>query len=406
MSEKAIERLEHRSKKVSDENLVNVATISANNDNELGAIIADAYKKVGVDGVVTIEESMTGVTYTEIVDGTKIKRGFHSPYMITDKEKKQAVLEKPFVLISDKKVQTIADIEPCVRYAIDRKRPILIIAEMETSVMNLLNVNKAKGILQVNVINPEGVGMNRFELLDDLAIMTGAILVSDETGYDFAAVDGSYLGQAIKSVSTESETVLTLDYETNGEFVKERAEMVRNIIKNNEDKANNWHYKDRLSRLAGGIASIYVGALTEVEMKEKKDRVEDAIYATRAALEEGIVAGGGVALYNVAMDMHSEYFKTKDKEKKEACAILAHALVQPIRFILENASMKYDDFVEKIDQVRLRSHGWDVKRKRFGNMFKLGIIDPLKVSKNAIRNAVSVSITILTTNCTVSNKRA
>jgi chaperonin GroEL len=406
LSSDVIEGIKKRSKEVTDENLKSVATISANNDAELGKIISDAYLKVGVDGAVTIEESMTKDTYTEIVEGTRIKRGFDSPYMITDKEKNQAILENPLVLVSDKKITVVEDIEPCLRVAMQAKRPILIISEMETAVMNLLNVNKARGTVSVNVITPEGVGLNRFELLEDLAIMTGAVLVSDETGNDFTAIDEDFLGEAKKAVSTDKETIISLKYEKTADAVKERAEMVRGILKKKEDVSNTWHYKDRLSRLSGGIAAIHVGALTEVEMKEKKDRVEDAIFATRAALEEGIVAGGGVALYNAAMDMQTRYFKEKDNEMKEACAILSAALTSPIKQILANASMSYDEFVEKIDNVRRRNYGYDVKKKRFGNMFTMGIIDPFKVTKNALQNAISVSITILTTNCVISNKRA
>jgi len=406
LSEDVVKSVSKRSKAVTKENLKDVATISANNDVDLGSIIADAYLRVGVDGAVTIEESMTKETYTEIIEGTRMKRGFHSPYMITDKEKNQAILKNAFVLISDKKITVIEDIESCLRVAMQSKRPIFIVSEMETAVMNLLNVNKSRGVLNVNVVNPEGVGMNRFELLEDLAIMTGAILVSDETGNDFSAVTEDFLGEAKKVVSTDKETIITLKNEKTADAVKQRAEMVRNILKKKEDKANTWHYKDRLSRLSGGIAAIHVGALTEIEMKEKKDRVEDAIFATRAALEEGIVAGGGVALYNAAMDIQSRYFKEKDKEVKEACLILASAFVAPIRQILENSSIDYDSFVEKIDSVRRRNYGYDVKKKRFGNMFAMGIIDPLKVTRNAIQNAISVSITILTTNCVISNKRA
>lgn len=407
LSKDVVEGLIKRSKEVTEANLKDVATISANNDPELGDIIADAYLKVGVDGVVTIEESMTKTTYIDVVEGTRIKRGFESPYMITDKEKNQAVLENPYVLISDKKIQTVEDIEPCLKAAMTSKRPILIVAEMETAVINLLNVNKARGTIMVNVVSPEGVGLNRFELLEDLALMTDAIIISDETGNDFSAVDESFLGEARKSVSTDKETILTLKKsEKIANAIGERAEMVKSVLKEKKDTVNDWHYKDRLSRLSGGIAAIHIGALTEVEMKEKKDRVEDAIFATRAALEEGIVAGGGVALYNAAMDVQSRYFKEKDKEMKEACLILAKALVAPIQQILSNASMEYDEFVEKIDSVRRRNYGYDVKKKRFGNMFSLGIIDPLKVTRNAVQNAISVSITILTTNCVISNKRA
>ena len=406
LSNDVIAGVKKRSRAVTDQNLKSVATISANNDSELGEIIADAYLKVGADGVVTIEESMTKETYTEVVEGTRIKRGFHSPYMITDIEKKQAVLEDPFILISDKKINTWEDIEPCCQFAMKNKKSILIVSEIEDTVMQLLNVNKTRGVIKVNVVNPEGVGLNRFELLEDLAIMTGAIVVSDETGNDFSSVDQSFLGVAKKAISTDKETIITLNSEKTADAVKERAEMVRNMIKKKEDTSNDWHYKDRLSRLSGGIAAIHVGALTEVEMKEQKDRVEDAIFATRAALEEGIVAGGGIALYNAAMDIQTRYFKEKEDEMKYACAILSAALISPVKQILANASISYDSFLEKMDNVRRRNYGYDVKGKRFGNMFSMGIIDPFKVTKNALQNAISVSMTILTTNCVISNKRA
>lgn len=309
-------------------------------------------------------------------------------------------------MISDKKINTWEDIEPCCQFAMKNKKSILIVSEIEDTVMQLLNVNKTRGVIKVNVVNPEGVGLNRFELLEDLAIMTGAIVVSDETGNDFSSVDQSFLGVAKKAISTDKETIITLNSEKTADAVKERAEMVRNMIKKKEDTSNDWHYKDRLSRLSGGIAAIHVGALTEVEMKEKKDRVEDAIFATRAALEEGIVAGGGIALYNAAMDIQTRYFKEKEDEMKYACAILSAALISPVKQILANASISYDSFLEKMDNVRRRNYGYDVKGKRFGNMFSMGIIDPFKVTKNALQNAISVSMTILTTNCVISNKRA
>ena len=396
LSKAVIADLEKVAIPVTDDMLDNVAAISANNDPELGRIIANAYKEVGVDGAVTIEQSMSMETYTEIVEGTRIKRGFHSPYMVTDKEKNQAILEKPLVMVSDKTVTSIDDIEPVLMVAVRSKRPLLIVADVDIPVMNTLNVNKAKGVIQVNVVAPEGVGMNRFELLEDLAVMTGAVLISDETGNDFSAVDDSFLGEAKKSVSTDRETVITLDGEKTASAVKERADMVRQLIKKNEDKYNLWHHKDRLSRLAGGVAAIYVGALTEVEMKEKKDRVEDAIHATRAALSEGIVSGGGVALYNIADRV----------SKSEAGNILSEALRAPVRQILTNAGVDIPSFEEKVLRSRKKGYGLDVKRMKYGNMIDMGIIDPLKVTKNAVLNSVSVAVTILTTNCVVSNKRA
>ena len=402
-----VKTLEKRSKAVTQKNLIDVATISANNDSELGEIIADAYTRVGVDGAVTIEQSMGRETYTEIVNGTRMQRGYHSPYLITDQEKNLAVLEKPVVFISDKKINIIEDIEQVLQFSIQNKRPLFLVAEIETAVMNTLNVNKARGVIQINVVEPEGVGMNRYELLSDLALMTGSTVISDETGYDFSAITPEFLGSCEKVVSSSKETIITLtETKESKKLIKARAEQVRTILKEKKDTENDWHYTDRLSRLSGGVAAIYVGAMTEVEMKEKKDRVEDAIFATRAALEEGIVAGGGVALFNVAVDLNSRYFKEKNKEMKEACIILSNAMTAPIQNILENAGMSYDEFMAKMDKVRLRNYGYNVKNKRFGNMFKLGIIDPLKVTKNAVINAISVGVTMLTTNCVISNKRA
>jgi chaperonin GroEL len=399
-----IDELTKKSKQVTSENLVNVASISANNDEELGQIIADAYNKVGIEGAVTIEESNDGNTYTKIIEGTRLKRGFHSPYMVTDKERNQALLDKPYIAICDKKVNTIEDIEPLLQQALVRKRPILLVADIDTAVMNTLNVNKARGVLQVNVVVPEGIGKQRFELLEDLAIMTGATVISDDTGTDFSAVTPEFLGEAKKVVSTESETVITLVENT--PEVLERAEMVRNMIKEGENSPSLWHLKDRLARLAGGIAAIHVGALTEVEMKEKKDRVEDAIWATRAALEEGIVAGGGVALFNASQKMVTEMNNANSEEKRRAIKCLITALQTPQYYILKNAGIDIDDFSEKIQKIKRRNYGMDVKSGRFANMFDMGIIDPLKVTKNAVKNSASVAITVLTTNCVVSNKRA
>jgi chaperonin GroEL len=408
LSKEAITMLEKKSRIVTDDTLRDVATISANNDTELGGIIADAYKKVGVDGAVTIEESSTGETYTTIVEGTKIRRGYHSPYMITDKEKNLAILENPVVLVSDKKISTLEDIEALLEVAIKNKRPILIIADVDTAVMNLLNVNKAKGVLKVNVIAPEGVGLNRYELLDDLALMTGATLVSDETGNDFSAVDGGFLGFAKKAQSTDKETVITLDMETTADAVKERAAMVRKILEERKDEANNWHYKDRLARLSGGVAAINVGAFTEVEMKEKKDRVEDAIFATRAALEEGIVAGGGIALLNVANKLYSKHVKENNAiEFDIALMSIVAALKAPALQIVRNDDYDKYVFLAELEKRGNRSNlGYNIKTGRYGDMYRMGIIDPLKVVKNAIKNSTSVVMTLLTTTCVVSNKRA
>lgn len=399
--------LEGKAKPVTEETLIDVATISANSDRELGEIIAAAYEKVGVDGVVTIEESMGSHTYVDVVEGTRIKRGYHSPYMITDKEKNQAILENPLVLISDKKVNTVEDIEIPLKFAMQAKRPLLIVADVETAVMNTLNVNKARGVLQVNVLAPEGVGLNRFELLEDLAVMTGGVVVSDETGNDWNGVTAEFLGEARKSVSTNKETILTLNLEKTADAVNDQAERVRSIIKNKEDQDNDWHYKDRLSRLAGGIAAIYVGALTEVEMKEKKDRVDDAVCATKAALEEGILPGGGAALLHASNKLYSRRSAIDGTDMQDGYDVVWSALDSPFETILTNAGAEHiEDIMTSVLGSGRFTTGYDVKKMKVRNMYTAGVIDPLKVTKNALRNATSVATTILQTNCVISNKRA
>lgn len=406
ISEKVCKYLDKKAKPVDQYSVENVATISANNDPTLGKIISQAYNKVGVDGVVTIEESMRPdhKTYVEIVEGTRIKRGFQSPYLITDKEKNTVVLDNPFVLISDKKIDTLDDISIPCKAAMNTKRSLLIISEIEQTVMNVLNVNKAKGIIKVNVLPPEGVGLNRFELLEDLASMTGAIVVSDQTGNDWNGVTAEFLGEAKKSVSTNKETILTLNLKKTADAVNEKIERIKAIIKNKEDISNDWHYKDRLSRLSGGIAAIFVGAHTEIEMKEKKDRVDDSICATRAALEEGILPGGGAALFHASSTI---YWGIEEKEERRAaCEILWRSLREPLKTIVNNSGMPVSEIEEKVGASGRHSYGYDVKNKRIGDMFRYGIIDPLKVTKMALKNAISVSNTILQTNCVISNKRA
>lgn len=405
-SEVVCKFLDSKSKPVDKETLMYVATISANNDASLGKIISDAYNIVGVDGVLTIEESMSKETYVEIANGTRIKRGFHSPYLITDKEKNQAVLENPLVLVSDKKINTIEDISIPLKTAMTAKRPLLIVSDAEAAVVNTLNVNKARGILQVNILTPEGVGLNRFELLEDLAVMTGAVVVSDDTGNDWNGVTAEFLGEAKKSVSTNKETILTLNLKKTADAVSEQAKRVKSMLKSKEDTENDWHYKDRLSRLSGGIAAIYVGALSEVEMKEKKDRVDDAVSATKAALEEGILPGGGSALVHATGKLLSKQLNGKTSEVKEGYKILYNAIQEPFISILNNAGVNSEKNLEIVVNSGRHTTGYDVKKDRIGDMYSFGIIDPLKVTKNALRNAVSVATTILQTDCVISNKRA
>lgn len=394
--EDIVKNLKTRSKKVNNKTLKNVSRISANNDSKLGDIIASAYIGVGRDGVVTMEESLNSETYIEVTDGTKIRKGYSSPYLVTDVKKQEVVLDEPLVFVSDQEVQSLEDILVIAEVAMKNKRSLLIIADVETGVMNALNVNKAKGNLKVNVISPEGIGIKRFELLNDLCALTGATLASDETGNDLSSVDATFLGEAKKCISTTTETILIVDRAKHKLDIEDRIKNVKDSIANSENKMNLWHYKDRLSRLSGGVAVVFVGANSEVEMKEKKDRVDDAIHAVKSALEEGIVPGGGITLHNIKNSLKSPY-SDSDFTKGYNCVI--ESIDAPLKQILKNAGIS-KEFVSIEEGI-----GINVLSGEIGNMFEFGVIDSTKVVRNAIENSVSVSATLLTTEATITNKR-
>jgi chaperonin GroEL len=394
-----VEALKKQSKKVNNKTLKSVARISANNDAELGDIIADAYLKVGVDGAVTMEESMSSKTY---VDGTKIKKGYNSPYLVTNQQKQEAVLENPLVFVSDQEIKSLEDILPLCEAAMQNKRSLLIISDVEDGVMNTLNVNKAKGVIKVNVVSPEGFGIKRFELLQDLCALTGATLASDETGNDLSTVDSSYLGEAFKCISDVHQTILITDREKYQDDIEARLVNVRESISNSENKMDLWHYEDRLGRLCGGIAVVKVGANSEVEMKEKKDRVDDAIKATKAALEEGILPGGGIAFIDV---LNSLKQPNLDSDFGKGYTSVWYALSSPLNQILKNAGVNPQDIYSDIAREDTKGFGYNVITEKLGDMFKMGVIDATKVLRNAIENAVSVSSILLTTEATITNKR-
>lgn len=398
-----VKSLKNQSKKVSNKTLKSVSRISANNDTELGNIIAEAYIKVGKDGVVTMEESLNSDTYVSVIDGTKIKKGYTSPYMVTHPEKQEAILDNPLVFISDQEIKSLEDITSVLEVAIKNKRSILIIADVETAVMNALNVNKAKGVIKVNVIAPEGIGIKRFELLEDLCALTGAVLASDETGNDLSAVDASYLGEAIKSISTTMDTVLIVDRPKHKVDIDERLKNINLSIANAENRMNLWHYKDRLSRLSGGVAVVHVGANSELEMKEKKDRVDDAIHAVKSALEEGILPGGGIALRHLTLN---DSPKTSNKDYCAGWYSVLGSLWYPFAQIMDNSGANIKEVLDVLRKRTEYSFGYNVLTEEFGDMYKMGVIDSTKVVRNAIENAVSVSATLLTTEATVTNKRA
>ena len=367
--------------------LQNVAIISCNNDKELGIKIGEAYEKVGKNGVVLMEQSDTNETYVDFVEGVQFDSGLKSTHLITDKDKHTAVLDDPYVLIVSSPIPNIRKIQSVLEYVIKNKRSLLIVADMEQQPYATLLSNKVKGNIKVNIVDVPGFGLTKQDTMDDLALLTGATIINEELGDDLDLISPDVLGSAKKSVTDEKTTILQIDEEID---VTER---VVEVTKNIEDESNSFFKKkleQRLSMLTGKVGIIYVGADSEVELKEKKDRVEDAIHATKAAYKEGIVAGGGVALLNAATSL-----KASNKGEE----ILFEAIKSPYYTILDNAG------IVEIKKQAIKNRGIDVKTGKEVNMIKAGIIDPVLVTKSALKNAVSVVTTIVSADCVISNKR-
>ena len=386
-SEKVMVYLDKTSIPVKGEMLKSVATISCNNDKELGAKIGEAYEKVGRDGVVLMEESDTNETYVEFVDGAQIDSGLKSQHLATDKDKLTCTLDNPYVLIIGSTIPNIRKIQSVLEFIIKEKRPLLIIADMDQQPYATLVANKVKGNIKVNVIDPPGFGPTRLDSMEDLAFLTGAKLINEELGDDLDLIEPSVLGEAVKAVTDNKSTVMQV-YDK-GEELQDRIAHVKEQIKDEKNGFFKMKLEQRLATLAGTVGIVRVGADSKVELKEKKDRVEDAVHATKAALKEGIVAGGGVALLNAANNI-------KPKNKGEE--LLLEAIKAPYKTILENAGLDFQDLNKK---------GWgiDVVTGKPVNMVKAGIIDPVLVTKAALKNAVSVVNTIVSADCIISNKR-
>lgn len=367
--------------------LQNVAIISCNNDKELGTKIGQAYEQVGKNGVVLMEESETNETYVDFVEGVQFDSGLKSTHLITDKDKHTAVLDNPYVLIVSSPIPNIRKIQSILEHVIKEKRSLLIVADMEQQPYATLLSNKVKGNIKVNIVDVPGFGLTRQDTMDDLAILTGAIIMNEELGDDLDLINPEVLGSIKKSVTDEKSTVLQIEVSDN---VTERIAEVTKNIENENNPFFKKKLEQRLSMLSGKVGIIYVGADTEVELKEKKDRVEDAIHATKAAYKEGIVAGGGVALLNAAMTL-------KPKNKGEE--ILFESIKSPYYTILDNAG------IVEIKKQTIKNRGIDVKTGKEVNMIKAGIIDPVLVTKSALKNAVSVVTTIVSADCVISNKR-
>ena len=379
--------LDKKSIDVNDDMLDSVAAISCNNDTNLGGIIAKAYKIVGKNGIVLMEESEDNNTSVETVDGVQLECGLTSPHLSTDKDKQRAVLDKPLVLIVASTIPNIRKIQNILEHVIKNRRSLLIVADVEQSVKAALLTNKVKGNISVNIIDPPGFGPTKQDTIEDLAFLTGAKVINEELGDDMDFIDPSVLGEAIKSVTDNSSTVLTID------DVPDLSDRIQNVKSKIEKEKNPFikrKIEQRLAMLSGSVGIIKVGADSKVEMKEKKDRVEDAIYAVKAALKQGIVSGGGIALLNASQ---------KIKPSNDGERIILEAIKAPYNTILDNAGM--GDTVTPLRE----GYGIDVVSGKQINMVKGGVIDPVLVTKTALKNAVSVVSTIISADCIISNVR-
>lgn len=387
--ETVLKELDANSVAVEDNMLTHVSTISCNNDLALGELISDAYAKVGKNGVVLMEESETDETYAEVVDGVQLESGLKSPHLITDKDKQRCVLENPLVLIVSSPIPNIRKIQPILEHVIKNKRPLLIVADIEAQVSATLLMNKVKGNIKVNYIDPPGFGPTKADTIEDLAFLTGATVINEELGDDLDLIQPDVLGEVKKCVTEDKTTVLT----TNdiGDIVAERIKDVEKLIKKEKNQYLKRRLEQRLAMLNGSVAVVKVGADSKVELKEKKDRVEDAIYAVKAALKEGIVPGGGVALLNAS--------KKIEKTDKIGEKILFEAVKAPFNTIMYNAGIIDYQIPSK------KGLGYNVISGNTVNMVQAGIVDPLLVTKTALKNAVSVVSTIISADCVINNIR-
>ena len=396
-----IEFISKISKDIPDSNqIAQVATISANDDQEIGSKIAEAMDKVGKDGVITVEESKTAETYLEFVEGMQFDRGYLSPYFVTNSDSMEADLEDPYVLVHDKKISNMKDLLPLLEKVVQAGKPILIIAEdIEGEALATLVVNKLRGTFKVLAVKAPGFGDRRKAMLEDIAILTGATVISEEQGYKLENATLEYLGSCKKVVSDKDNTTL-VNGSGGKNAIKARVNEIRVQIENTTSDYDKEKLQERLAKLSGGVAVLNVGAATEVEMKEKKARVDDALHATRAAVEEGIVAGGGVGLLRASLQLDG--IKATASEKV-GVDIMKRALEGPIRQICENAGLEASIIVQKVLEGK-DDFGFDARDEKYVNMFKAGIIDPAKVARVAVENAASIAGLLLTTEVAITEK--
>jgi chaperonin GroEL len=379
-----------------------VATISANNDETIGKLIAEAFGKVGKEGVITVEEAKGTDTTVEVVEGMQFDRGYLSAYFVTNSEKMEVELQNPYILIYDKKISAMKDILHILEKVAQSGRPLLIIAEdLEGEALATLVVNKLRGTLKVAAVKAPGFGDRRKEMLQDIAILTKGIVISEEQGYKLENADLSYLGQA-SSITIDKDNTTVVGGKGKKEDIVARVNQIKAQIEVTTSDYDKEKLQERLAKLSGGVAVLYVGAATEVEMKEKKDRVDDALHATRAAVEEGIVPGGGVA-YIRAIESLNAKVKGQIEDEQTGMVIVKRALEEPLRQIVANAGIEGSIVVQKVKEGKA-DFGFNARTEQYENLLKAGVIDPTKVTRIALENAASIAGMLLTTECVVADK--
>ena len=400
----AVSSIVENSRKISGpEDIARVGAISSADEN-IGALIAEAMDKVSADGVITVEESKTATTYSEIVEGMQFDRGYITPYMVTDTDKMEAVIDDAYILITDKKISAIQDLLPLLEQIVNAGKKLVIIAEdIEGEALSTLIVNRLRGTFTCVAVKAPGFGDRRKEMLQDIAILTGGQVISSELGYELKDTDLSMLGRA-RQVKVQKENTIIVDGAGNSDAIRARVGQIRNQIAETTSDYDREKLQERLAKLAGGVAVIKVGAATEIEMKEKKLRIEDALSATRAAVEEGIVAGGGTALLN-AIPAVEKLVSSTDGDVKTGVRIVLRALEEPVRQIAANAGLEGSVIIDKIRRSRKVGYGFDAANEVYCDMISSGIVDPTKVTRSALENAASVASMVLTTESLVADKK-
>lgn len=397
-----VKHLKDQSEVIGDdfEKIQQVGSISANNDSEIGTLIAEAMQKVTKDGVITVEEAKGTDTYVDEVLGMQFDRGYLSPYFVTDTDNMVCEYENPLILIHDKKISNVQSIVPVLEQASQNGRPLMIIAEdVDSQALGLLVVNRLRGGLKVVAVKAPGFGDRRKAMLEDIAILTGGTVISEEQGYKLENTDLSHLGSAEK-ISVDKDNTTVVKGHGDQEQINSRINQIKQQIDTTTSDYDREKLQERLAKLSGGVAVLYVGAPTEVEMKEKKDRVDDALHATRAAIEEGIVAGGGVALVRAISSLNR--FKGLNEDENIGIAMVKKALESPLRTIAENAGMEGSVILQRVKNSR-GDIGYNARTDKFENLKKAGVIDPTKVTRIALENAASIASMVLTTECVISD---